>query len=186
MSRYFLLCGCLFLIFICIFLATSFVFPFSKKQNVDTQKNSPQTSLFFQPDTLYLACNNSLSTVSIYIATHQNSVSNAQIELQYDPFIFHNVDITPAPNNFFGENYSVSLQEVRPQYGRATLALSENARNKERKGTGIVATLSFQAESNAASQTAVITFLNKSTVTNNAFEGSLLKSTQPLTIICNK
>lgn len=146
----------------------------------------PQTVLYFKPDTIYSQCLNTNSTATIYIDSGQNLINSAQIELQYDPLIIHNVSIVPAFDNFFGKDYSVLLEEVREEYGRATLALEENPGRATQKGNSAVAFLSFQVASSETTQSATISFLNKSTVNNNPHEMSLLKETVPLVIHCLK
>ena len=96
--------------------------------------------------------------------------------------------LNPAPDNFFGSNkdYSVKLQEVREQYGRSSLALEINPNQIEKRGEKPVAKLTFKTLSTEASQTAQITFLNKSAVYSNSSEESLLKETGPLKIFCTR
>lgn len=133
---------------------------------------------------MYLPCLDTSVTATIYLNSHQNLINGAQIELLYDPQILHNVNLTPAPNNFFGKDYTVLLEEVREEFGRATFAIEENPGRTPKQGNSPVALLSFQAVSENPVQTTTISFLNKSTATNNMVETSLLKSTQALTIIC--
>ena len=92
----------------------------------------------------------------------------------------------PAFDNFFGKDYVVLLEEVREEYGRATLALEENPGRVAKKGNSVVALLSFLVVSHDATQSATISFLNKSTVNNNPYGVSLLKESVPLTIHCLK
>lgn len=184
MSKFFFLFGC-FIVFLClIFLAFSYTPPFSSNLQKETTQNSPETVLYFKPNPIYSPCLNTNITATIYINSGQNLINSAQIELLYDPKIIHNVNFMPSLNNFFGKDYSVLLNEVREEYGRATLALEENPSRSAQKGNSAVATISFQVLSTDASQTATISFLNKSTATNNSYEGSLLKEARPLEIIC--
>lgn len=186
MSKFFIIAGCLFIVLLIVFFIISYVSPFSSRLQKTISQNSPQTILYFKPNIIRSTCLNSTITSTIYLDSDQNLINGAQIELQYDPQILHNVDIKPTQNNFFGADYIVLIEEVREEYGRATLAIEENPGRTARKGTGAVATLSFQAVSNEASQTATISFLNKSTITNNSYEGSLLKEARPLEVICRR
>lgn len=184
MSKFFFVIGCVLIILLVVFLTISYVPPFYSKLQREIINNTAQTVLYFKPNSIYVPCDDTGITTTLYLNSFQNRISAAQIELQFDPDIIHNVSVLPVTDNFFGTDYTVLLDEVREQYGRATLAIQGNLGKPAKTGNGAVATISFQAVSNEASKTAIISFLNKSTVTNNSYEGSLLKSTQPLTIIC--
>lgn len=186
MSKFFIITGCLFIVLLIVFFTISYVSPFSSKLQKAVTNNKAQSVLYFKPNTIYSPCLNTATTTTIYVDSNNNPLTGAQIELAYNPLVINHVNITTAPDNFFGKDYTVLIEEVREEYGRATLAIEENPGRTAKKGTGAVATLSFQAVSNEASQTATISFLNKSTATNNSYEGSLLKEARPLEVICRR
>lgn len=187
MSKFFITTIYLLGILLVVFSAMSYVPPFYSRVKKTFSQNSPQTTLYFKPNIIRSTCLNSTITSTIYLDSNQNLINGAQIELQYDPQILHNLNIKPAQNNFFGKDYTVLIQEVREEYGRATLAIEENPGRTEKKGNSAVASISFEATSLTATSTATtISFLNKNAATNTTTESSLLKEAFPLTIQCAK
>ncbi|MGE5041508.1 MAG: hypothetical protein ACM3IJ_01250 [Candidatus Levyibacteriota bacterium] len=165
------------------FLILSFVAPLKNSTLSITGQDQPETSLYFSPMLLKSACYKN-ETVDIFADTQQNSISSAQIELSYNPSDFSDFSIRSADDNFLGdsESYQVTLSEVRPEYGRASLSLELSPSQNARKGTGRIGTISFTAT--PASGIARILFLNKSTVMGQKNRISLLRNTTPLTISC--
>lgn len=147
-----------------------------------TEAPTPQASLLFEPSGLTVS-NNQLQTVNIGINTSNMGAFGAQVELQYDPRVITNVNITPSQNNFFGTNPTVILDTVDQSQGRASFAISTDLNGSDKTGTGSFATLTFNANPFAGVASTQITFLPKSTVTSLQYpDYSLLKDTTSLSI----
>ncbi len=170
-----------------VFLFLSYISPFSARSPFLDLSAPPGAKLYFEPDIIYSSCNNSSHNATLYLSSGFNTILSAQIELSFGPPVYE-VMLSPAPDNFFGDNgdYLVKLQEVREQYGRASLALKINPNQIEKRGEKPVAKLSFKTFSAVSSGSAQITFLNKTAVYSSESEESLLKETLPLKIICTR
>ncbi len=186
MSKYFVIIGLTAFLLCALFLLVSYVSPFKSRVLTSRQDNSNLASLYFNPATIESSCINSIYTIPIYLSTN-TPVNSVQIEISFNPDVIFNLSLAPSENNFFGsnKNYRINLQEVREQFGRASLALSLNSDQKEVRGNTQVAVLSFTINSLLPNITSQISFLNKSTVGSFETQSSLLQKTVPLSIYCS-
>lgn len=163
----------------------SYVAPVSPSSSRAQSQLSSSALLYFKPETLTYITEKNTYTTSIYLDTQNTPVSAAQIELSYNPKIFYDVTISPAQNNLFGErsNYIMTLQDVRQEYGRASIALELQSNQREVQGSGPIGTLSFKVS--PASGSATISFLDKSAVYGRLNRKSLLSNTTPFIIQLN-
>lgn len=167
-----------------IFLLLSFVSPLKNNLTGINSQDKPNTALYFSPSTENSSCYKKQST-DIYIDSQENTISSIQIELSFNPLDFSDFSIRSADDNFLGnsQSYQVALSEVRPEYGRASLSLELLPSQTARKGIGKVATISYTANP-VGSNSAKISFLNKTTVMGQKNRMSLLKDTTPLSLFC--
>lgn len=118
---------------------------------------------------------------SIVINTNGNSVSAVQIELSYNPSDISNVDIKPGP---FIKNPAELFKKIDADKGRVSYGLGIGLKEKEAKGAGVVAMLSFTKL--RTSGTTSIAFLPKSVVTSLGISQSVLRSATGLTFDLSK
>lgn len=185
MGKYFVAIGTVLFIFCSVFIFLSYVSPFQNKTTPPVSTSSTGVELYFQPQVFSIACTGT-HTSEIYLSSPKQTVSGIQLELQFDPNMLQNVTLTPTTPNFFGDkkNYTVTLNEIREQYGRASLALQLSPNQIERTGNKQVAILSFTFNPQRVSNFTQVTFLTKSTITSDTSDTSLLENSIPLVINC--
>lgn len=185
MVKYFVAIGTVLFIFCAVFVFLSYVSPFQTKPTPPITASSTGVQMYFQPQVFSIACTGT-HTSEVYISSPKNTVNGAQLELQFDPNVIQNVTLTPTDPNFFGDkkNYNVTLNEVREQYGRASLALQLSPNQTEKQGDKPVAVLSFTFNPQRVSSFTQVTFLTKSTITSDTSDTSLLENAIPLVINC--
>lgn len=105
----------------------------------------------------------------ISIETGENKITAVQIELQYEPGSFTNVDIKPGT---FIPNALVLLKKIDPAEGRITFAIALPLGLKGIQGQGDVAVLTF-GHSSVGSYG--IGFLPKTQITAEGISQSVLK-----------
>lgn len=164
-----------------VVLFLSYVSPLKKPSFFTLDSSSPQAKLYFLNDTVFPNQKNNITTNVMLSST--TPVSEAQIDVSYDPNVITNFSFSPAQNNFFGDqkNYEVTLNEVRQEIGRATFAIRLLPSVSEKKGEGAIADISFQINPYAKRNTKV-EFLNKSTVMTRGSRESILSETIPLSV----
>lgn len=181
----------LFPIFIVILILITAVLIFAAvttKQEVTTpittQSVEPYASLTFAPETLTISpANYGTQSVDIILDTKGKGVFGAQIELQYDPLIISDVEISKPANSLFGETSSELINNVSSDTGLATYAVVLSPTDSEKVGKGPVATVKFNV--NAPGTSTNLTILPTSSITNLTDDASvLLNSTLlPITFI---
>lgn len=143
---------------------------------MDTQK---QTTLFFEPAMVHILPqdNGKLYTISIDIDTGQNRLSGIQLELQFNHVLLGQVTIQPATGSaVWSDQYKVLYSRVDQTTGRASLLFdTENL-----QGKGPIAVFSFIPQ--GASISSKVVFLDKTMVTAQGTDISVLKNTEPLSI----
>lgn len=166
-----------------LFLFLSQISPLKETVSKNTTRTA-ETDMYFNPNILSHGCY-AKQTADIFINSHGNYIASVQIELSYDPFSFTDFSISPSEENFFGDKnaYQINLNEVREEYGRASLSLETSEGFLEKSGKGKVATISFIANPVASGSTQIV-FLNKTNVMGKNNRQSLLKTTTPLIINC--
>lgn len=185
MKLFSILLSTLLVVFLISVLFLSQISPLKREVTKNFQE-TPETELYFQPNPLFNGCY-SKQTVDIFINSFTNHISSTQIELLYDPFIFSDFSISPSDENFFGDkkSYQVDLNEVRSEYGRASLTMETSEGFSERLGKGKIGSITFIANP-IASFDAQVVFLNKTNVLGKKSRNSLLKKTSPLIIYCQR
>lgn len=113
-------------------------------------------------------------SLPISISTGKNQATAVQLELQYDPQILTSVTVLPGP---FFKDPNVLLNQIDTKTGRISYAFGIGLMEKGVMGTGIVATLTFEAKLGIAQQTAIL-FLPKTLVTADEITQSVLKTTK--------
>ncbi len=108
---------------------------------------------------------------AISIETGENKITAVQIELQYEPGSFTNVDIQPGT---FIPNGLILLKNIDPAEGRITFAIALPLGLKGIQGQGDVAVLTF-GHSGIGSYG--IGFLPKTQITAEGISQSVLKET---------
>lgn len=166
---------------IVIFL--SFVKPLSIQTNTNILKNYT-AQLYFEPQNIYTVCNNASQSAIINLSTNSRSIQSAQIELSYNPAVFYNLSFVPAPHNVLGADNKVDINEIRQNYGRASFVISTKSTSQQTR-TGNVVVLYFNTYPQPSSTSAVIEFLNKSTIQGTSSRSSILNETSPLTVHCS-
>lgn len=144
---------------------------------------APYATLAFSAQSLDLSTADSKSeSVDVVIDTQGKPVFGAQIELEYDPEVISDIEITNPAGSFFGDNAFVLINEIDEELGRITYAVSLPAQDDEKTGEGVVARISFTASDNATG-TSAISFLPKTTVTSLQTSSTVLSQTKPLSIV---
>lgn len=118
----------------------------------------------------------------INIKTGKNEVTAVQLEMSYDSSVLTKIVVTPG--SFF-EKPSVFLNQVDEENGRISYAIGVGEDTSGIRGTGLVATLSFQAKTTLSKQTSM-SFLPKTFVRGEGTSQSALKSTNSATIMLDK
>jgi hypothetical protein len=142
------------------------------------------STLYISPNPIQMATDS--AQAEVFINSGRNSVTAVQLEIAYDPNILTNFTIQPG--NFL-PSPMVLLNKIDQKNGRITLALGLAPAAEPVKGTGLVATISFERnlETNIATVTPVsstnITILDKSLATMLGVSGSVLKNMHGATVI---
>jgi|WetSurMetagenome_2_1015567.scaffolds.fasta_scaffold06078_8 hypothetical protein len=108
-------------------------------------------------------------SIPIRISTGKNKVTAVQLELQYDPLILVNVELSPGP--FFASPTAL-LNLIDNKTGRISYALG--IATSGASGNGIVANLNFSVKNKNPQDTAII-FLPKTLVVAEGRSESVLK-----------
>lgn len=143
---------------------------------INTQQ---QTTLFFEPVSFHISSHDSgkLHTATIGIDTGRNHVSSVQLELQFNPGMLGQITIQPATGSaVLPHQTKVLYSQVDQTTGRISLFLDTD----DMQGKGPVAILSFIPQ--IASSSSKIIFLDKTMVTAQGTDLSVLKNTIPLNI----
>ena len=143
--------------------------------------NAPDTSLLFGD--LDVASSSSYPktySLPILIKTGTNKVSAVQIELSFDPGILTNVSMKPST---FFKSPNVVINKINTAAGRIYYALVKTASESAKQREGTLATLTFESQISPFSS--VITFLPRTFVTAEGFDGSALKSTNSAKLTIN-
>lgn len=107
----------------------------------------------------------------VIINTNEDEISGAQIELSFDPKSLTNLDITPGT---FINSPAILLKTVDLKTGVIRYAIAIKPGDKMVKGTGTLATISFNKVGSSATS---INFLPQSQVSTTSHNQSLLKET---------
>ena len=110
-------------------------------------------------------------TSNVNIETGGDKVTAAQLELSFDPKVLTNVQITPGT---FIQNPVVLLKKVDQSNGRISFTLGVPGNQQTPKGTGTIATITFD-EIPTASGSTIVDFLPKTQVTAAGIAQSVLK-----------
>jgi hypothetical protein len=138
-----------------------------------------QTTLFFEPTLFHITPQGigKPQSVTIGIDTRTNRVSSLQLELQFNPAILGQVTLQPATGSaVLPQQTKVLYTRVDQTTGRVSLFLNTS----DLQGKGPIATLSFIPQT--ASGSSKIIFLDKTMVTAQGTDLSVLKNTVPLDI----
>jgi hypothetical protein len=107
-------------------------------------------------------------SLPIEISTGQNKATAIQLELQFDPLLLTNVEITPGP---FFTKPTIFLNQIDNKTGRISYAFGVATAGV--RGKGIAANLFFSVRSKVPEKTAII-FLPKTLVTAEGVSESVL------------
>ncbi len=173
-----------------VFLAVSEGQKQTNNQTVPTpaKKVVKKTSkIFFSPQNLDLSSGSAStsSSVDLLVDTSGDDIAGVQAELTYDPKALTAVKLIPDTSeaSFFGPTAVVLFNDVdKPTPGRISYAIAINAGQSTRRGTGKIATLTFQKAPGATSSSTTVNFVNKTLVTKLGADQSVLKMTTPLSI----
>lgn len=140
-------------------------------------KSIPQTVLSLSPNPAIVSSQS--GAVDLVIDTGENAVTAVQLELTFDPKVVTITSITPK--TFFA-NPTELLKKIDQKLGKIIYAIAISPADPAKKGTGVVATISFTARLSAGGKTD-ITFSPKTLVTAEGVRTSVLKTTSGATII---
>lgn len=140
---------------------------------IATQSTRQYATLSFSPENLTITpTDTGTQSVDIILDTGGKEVFGAQIELQFDPNVISNIEITKPASSFFGENSTELINKVSSETGLGTYAIVLSASESEKIGKGPIATVKFQV--NSAYKATDITILPISSVTSLTSDGSVL------------
>jgi len=153
--------------------------PERKTVSIATPIPEAQTKFYFSPVFLKL-----LSAVpqevSIMVDTGQNTITQAQIEIQYNPQV---ITITSVRSGTFFSNTTPLVNKNDVRRGRIEFAVGLADNQSPVKGVGSLATLTFVPGPQATlSGRTRLTFLPKSSVRGKDQPLSLLSATEDLSI----
>ncbi len=164
----------------------------SQKQNTLMTSISPTpkpvektAKIFFNPGTWdSTSATTPTASVDIIIDSGNSALAGAQVELQYDPKALSNVKVAPdvSTNSFFGGTANVLFNENTQSSGKVEFAIGIPPTGTAKKGSGKIATLSFQKLPGTTEASTTIVFLNKTLVLMLDSSQSVLKDTTPLMI----
>lgn len=136
-----------------------------------------KTIIFLSPNPLVTSSTS--ATVDVNIDTKGNNITAVQLELSYDPRLLTVVDASPS--GFFN-NPLVLLENIDTQNGKISYALAIPPAGAPKRGSGIVATISFKTKMDVGQKTE-INVLPKTMVTATGVTSSVLKQARGTTII---
>lgn len=119
-------------------------------------------------------------TIEVVIDTGDNELTAVQLEIAYDPAYLTNVTMTPG--SFFPDPIEL-LNTVDDQTGRVTYALGITPAQTPVRGSGAVATITFQKNLSSGPGQTQVDLLPKTLVTQQGVGPSVLKSTSGTTVI---
>lgn len=168
----------------CGLLYIALVTPPYKKQVVTGPTPTPMsvnahTTLSIGPASASQSSQLAQYTVAVTMNTGDNTVNSVQLELAYDPQALTNVTVTPG--NFF-QQPSPLVNSINTADGRISYAPAEQIDLPGKKGTGVVALISFNIAPTFTNPTTTISFLPKTAVAADRILESVLKKTTDYTV----
>jgi len=151
---------------------------------VPTQKPVERTAqIFFNPGNIS-ATTGTTQSVDLILNSGNSDIAGVQVELQYDPKALTNVKILPdvTASSFFGSSVNVLFNEPKPDAGTLEFAMGIPPTGTSRKGSGKIATLTFQKLAGTVSTSTTISFKDHTLVTIMQSQQSVLKDTTPLVV----
>lgn len=121
---------------------------------------------------------NTTNSVDVTMNTMGDNVTAVQAEIVYDPAKLKNVKITQG--SFF-TNPIVLFNQIDPKTGRISYAIGIQPMDQPKKGSGTVATISYDLVPGAKGPI-TLTFLPKTKVTAEGVAQSVLKTANSITI----
>ena len=153
--------------------------PKSKKSTVTTPLPNAQTKLFFSPNFLKLSAQSPYE-VAIMINTGENTISQAQVEIQYDPKVVTVIAVRPGE---FVRNTLPLVNKNDARRGRIEFAVGLPEGEQPLNGTGPLAVITIIPGPEATlSARTHFTFLPKSSVRSEHQNSSLLSKTESMLI----
>ncbi len=136
----------------------------------EIKKDFANSSLIFS-DEIRQSTSSGIYEMDIIIDSGDNKITGVQIELDFDPEILTEFDLTAG--DFLSEPQLI-LKEIDNENGRASFVLGIKPEQKSVSGKGIIATVSFSKNGN---DPAFINFLPQTLVSAQGFDQSVLKET---------
>jgi len=151
----------------------------NSNEKIPTPTPVAQTTLSLSPNP-YQATTGA-NEIKVLINSESNKITTAQVELAYDPKLITNVKITKGE---FLTNAVELLNKNDATTGRLSFALGLLPAQPARSGTGVVATISFNARpATTLTKDTELTLLDKSLVTASGVSPSVLKEVKSTKII---
>lgn len=116
-------------------------------------------------------------TANVLINTGTNNIDAVQLEMTFDPTQITDVEVSPGT---FLVNPIVLIDEVNPETGSVSYAISSAPGQESKGGTGIVAVITFQQLGAEGTETA-INFEPKTLVSSQEIDKPILKSATGIT-----
>lgn len=134
----------------------------------------PQTTISFGELSTVLSTTSAKAySLPIEIATYNNKVTVAQIELSYDPKVLTNVSVNAG--SFF-VNPFILINKVDEKNGRVSYSIGISPQDNAKQGNGLLATLTFQIIKPTLQSTSIV-LLPKSLIVAEGTDRSVLKAT---------
>lgn len=180
-----------FLILLLVVVATylAYLAAFGGPKKNQTNAPSPthvtipvyQATLNFSPNPLVIAPQADLAQGSfdVILDTGPQKATAVQLELSYDPKVLSNFDLKPGT---FFDNPLELIKTIDPVNGRISYAVAIPPTGTEKQGKGVVATISFLANTQLAKATQ-ISILPKTLVTAQGITTSILRSSNGGSVI---
>lgn len=147
--------------------------------------NVPKTALLeFSPSSINMVnLPNSPVTINIMAGSDTQKITGVQTEIVYDPAVVTNVKLLPptADTALFKAGSLQLFNSNDPVKGVLSYAVAINLDGTGVTGTGSIGQLSFTVIKGTVPTTA-ITFGGNTIVTSEGVQGSILKTSTPLTI----
>ncbi len=141
-------------------------------------------SVAFSPTTLNLPAASTSGSVEVIVTTGNNSITGAQVEINYDPTVIQNVEVE-APdvtNSLLGApgTYTNLFTDTTTP-GKIVFARAIGLSGQEVNGTGSIGKISFTVVRGTQAATE-LTFGTETAVTTTKTTESILNTTTPLVI----
>lgn len=144
--------------------------PISSPTPISENKNQTAQSLLYFSNELRESSTSATYEVDILINSNENEITQAQLELSFDPNVLTKVDIKPGS---FIRSPVIIQKNINTTDGRIKYWIGVNPNEKGIQGKGAIATMVFSKNGSTAAQ---VNFLPKTSISGVNTNQSVLKN----------